>query len=71
MKSEKEIRAYRDDLFRAIKRPCKCAAYGEADVCARRKVMRAITALTLQWVLGEGGSEYDRTIEEIAKMVRE
>ena len=71
MKSEKEIRAYKSDLVRAIKMPCGCAAYGKADMCAQGKAIRAIVALTLEWVLGEGGPEHDRAVEEIAKMVRE
>jgi hypothetical protein len=65
MKTEKEIRAHRDDLLASLKRPCGCLNTGHALECLMGGQMVQASANVLSWVLG-GEPDYDRLVEEFA-----
>lgn len=69
MKTEREIRAHRDDLREAACFPCGCARAGHAEECKRGRLMMVVAAHALSWALGEV-PDYDRVVEEVARAVR-
>ncbi len=69
MKTEKEIRAHRDNLLDCLKKPCKCAAEGHAFECTEGGLMMRANAILLSWVLGENEG-MDALVEAIDASVK-
>jgi len=71
MKSEREIRAHRDDLLAAARGPCRHQhpTREEQAQCDAGALQMAAAAAALSWALGEPG-DYDRVVERIAAGVR-
>ncbi len=64
MKTEAEIRKYRDALRKGRYAPCDCAASGHDIECRMGGYMMDVAIAELSWVLGEA-PERDRAVEEM------
>lgn len=53
MKTEREIRQFRDDHRKAMDVPCSCAATGHAYECEAGRMMGVGALAALSWLLDE------------------
>ena len=70
MRSEKEIRQYRDALKWALIQPCNCAASGHEFECRMGGLTMSDAIRTLTWVLGESEELGDRVETFVAAHMR-
>lgn len=69
MKSEREIRAYRDDLRKSRNLDCDCRRKHSRG-CRKRQLVMLSMDEALSWILDEN-FEHDECVEYVAKEVRQ
>ena len=65
MKTEAEIRTFRDNLRRTLKYDCQCRGLVHDHECLLGRSIAIGTEAALSWLLEEDG-HYDHMVEQIA-----